>query len=41
MTPHNAGVTDPMTAADQVVENLRRLRAGEPLMNIVDAARGY
>jgi glyoxylate/hydroxypyruvate reductase A len=41
VTPHNAGVTDPTTAADQVVENLRRLRAGEALMNIVDPARGY
>ncbi len=41
VTPHNAGVTDPMAAADQIVENLRRLRAGEPLLNIVDPVRGY
>jgi glyoxylate/hydroxypyruvate reductase A len=41
ITPHNAGVTNPDTAAAQIVENLRRLRAGDPLLNIVDPARGY
>jgi glyoxylate/hydroxypyruvate reductase A len=41
VTPHNAGITDPMSAAHQIVENLRRLRAGEKLMNVVDPARGY
>jgi len=41
ITPHNAGVTNPDTAAAQVVENLRRVRAGEKLLNIVDPARGY
>jgi len=41
VTPHNAGLTNPDTAARQVVENLRRLRAGEPLVNRVDPARGY
>jgi len=41
ITPHNAGLTNPDTAAAQIVENLRRLRAGEPLLNIVDPARGY
>lgn len=41
ITPHNAGLTNPDTAAAQIVENLRRLRAGEPLLNVVDPARGY
>lgn len=41
VTPHNAGITNPMSAAGQIVENLRRLRAGEPLLNVVDPARGY
>jgi glyoxylate/hydroxypyruvate reductase A len=41
VTPHNAGVTNPLTAAKQIVENLRRLRAGEALLHIVDPARGY
>jgi len=41
VTPHNAGITDPNSAAHQIVENLRRLRRGEALLNIVDPARGY
>jgi glyoxylate/hydroxypyruvate reductase A len=41
VTPHNAGTTNPNTAAEQIVENLRRVRAGEELLNIVDPARGY
>ncbi len=39
--PHVAAETDPATATAQVVENLRRLRAGEPLRNVVDRAAGY
>ena len=41
ITPHNAGITNPETAAHQIVDNLRRLRAGETLMNVVDPQRGY
>lgn len=41
MTPHVAGITDPETAAAQVVRNIGRVRAGEPLLNPVDPARGY
>jgi len=41
ITPHVAAETDPTTATDQVVENLRRLRAGEPLRNVVDRTAGY
>lgn len=41
ITPHVAAETDPATAVSQVVENLRRLRAGEPLRNVVDRAAGY
>lgn len=41
ITPHVAAETDPTTATAQVVENLRRLRAGEPLRNVVDRAAGY
>lgn len=41
ITPHNAGTTNPDTAAEQIVENLRRLRAGETLLNVVDPVRGY
>ena len=39
--PHIAAETDPATATSQVVENLRRLRAGEPLRNVVDRTAGY
>jgi len=41
MTPHVAGITNPDTAAHQIVENLRRLEAGRPLINQVDPVRGY
>jgi glyoxylate/hydroxypyruvate reductase A len=41
MTPHAASITIPESAAPQVVENLRRARAGEPLMNLVDFSAGY
>lgn len=41
LTPHNAGITNPDTAADQILDNYRRARAGEPLTNVVDPARGY
>jgi glyoxylate/hydroxypyruvate reductase A len=41
MTPHAASITIPDSAAPQVVENLRRARAGEKLMNLVDFAAGY
>lgn len=41
VTPHMAALTNPRTAAEFVAENLRRLRAGEPLRGLVDRRRGY
>lgn len=41
MTPHAASITIPRSAAPQVVENLRRARAGEPLLNLVNFSAGY
>ena len=41
VTPHVAAVTLAGDAAGQVLDNLRRLRAGEPLQGLVDRARGY
>lgn len=41
ITPHVASYCDPRTAADGVADNLRRLAAGEPLLNVVDRSRGY
>ncbi len=39
--PHVAAFTVPRTCAPQIAENYRRMRAGEPLMNVVDLERGY
>jgi glyoxylate/hydroxypyruvate reductase len=41
VTPHVASYCKPASAATQVVENLRRAKAGKPLLNQVDMARGY
>lgn len=41
VTPHIAADTRPETAVHVVVENLRRLRDGEPFLNLVDRVRGY
>jgi glyoxylate/hydroxypyruvate reductase len=39
--PHASSITIPSSAAPQVVENIRRLREGRPLINLVDASTGY
>jgi glyoxylate/hydroxypyruvate reductase A len=41
VTPHVASYSLPATAADGVVDNIRRARAGQPLRHQVDRARGY
>jgi glyoxylate/hydroxypyruvate reductase A len=41
VTPHIAGATNPRTASPGVIENIRRLRAGQPLINRVDPQSGY
>ena len=41
ITPHAASITVPRSVAGQVVDNLRRLAAGESLINRVDVAVGY
>ena len=41
ITPHIASLTNPATAAAQVVENYRRLLCGAPLLNQVCRQRGY
>ncbi len=41
LTPHVAALTDPAAAADHIAENLRRLEAGETLLDVVDLGRGY
>jgi glyoxylate/hydroxypyruvate reductase A len=41
LTPHIAGLTNPETAIVSIAENILRLRAGQPLQDLVDRARGY
>jgi len=41
ITPHMATMAAPQTVVNQVSENIRRMLAGEPLVNEVDPARGY
>ena len=41
VTPHVASYSLPATAAEGVIDNLRRARAGRPLRHRVDRARGY
>jgi len=39
--PHIASIAVPEIAARDVIENIRRLATGQPLLNIVDRGRGY
>ncbi|MGJ4993240.1 2-hydroxyacid dehydrogenase [Bradyrhizobium sp. HKCCYLS3077] len=41
ITPHVASVTQPQTAAHAVIDNIRRHRDGQPMIGLVDRARGY
>jgi len=41
VTPHVAALTEPRTALARVVENLERVRSGEPPLGLVDRAAGY
>jgi glyoxylate/hydroxypyruvate reductase A len=41
LTPHIASMTQPETAVDAVLENLRRHQAGEALHGAIERGRGY
>jgi glyoxylate/hydroxypyruvate reductase A len=41
ITPHNASITDPRSAAWRISKQIARFEAGENLENVVDRARGY
>jgi glyoxylate/hydroxypyruvate reductase len=41
ITPHIASYASPLTAAEGVAANIRRARAGQPLLHQVDRTRGY
>lgn len=41
LTPHIASVTNPQAAAPQIIDNFKRLKANQPLFNLVNRQRGY
>ena len=41
ITPHIASMTQPLSAAAVVIDNLHRFHAGQPMTGLVDRARGY
>ncbi|HMD66944.1 MAG TPA: glyoxylate/hydroxypyruvate reductase A [Stellaceae bacterium] len=41
VTPHVAATTHPPTAAPIILDNIRRLEEGRPLLNRIDPAQGY
>lgn len=41
LTPHTASVTDPKSVSKTVLENLKRLKEGEPLKDTVNLKKGY
>ena len=41
VTPHIAGATNPRTASPGVIENIKRMRAGQTLIHTVDPKSGY
>jgi len=41
ITPHIASVTNIETARQQVFENIRRMKSGTALLNVVDKVKGY
>jgi glyoxylate/hydroxypyruvate reductase A len=41
VTPHSAALTEPRTALPRIIENVERLRRGEPPLNLVDFDAGY
>jgi glyoxylate/hydroxypyruvate reductase A len=41
VTPHVAGATNPRTASPGIIENIKRVKSGQPLINTVDPKTGY
>jgi len=41
VTPHIAGTTNPRTASPGIIENIKRLRSGQALINAVNPKTGY
>ena len=41
VTPHISSLTNPAAVVPQIVENYRRMIAGQPLLNVIDIEQGY
>ncbi|VAW11234.1 D-3-phosphoglycerate dehydrogenase [hydrothermal vent metagenome] len=41
ITPHYASVSDTAEVVPQIIENYKRMRKGEPLLNLVSRVKGY
>lgn len=41
ITPHNAADSEPDSVASQIVENYRRIKAGQAMLNLVNRGQGY
>jgi glyoxylate/hydroxypyruvate reductase A len=41
VTPHIASLIDPLTGGKVLAQNIRRFRAGEEMVEIIDRSRGY
>ncbi|MGD8493122.1 MAG: glyoxylate/hydroxypyruvate reductase A [Desulfobacterales bacterium] len=41
LTPHISSITFPRAVVPQIIDNYRRSRSGQPLLNVVDPKRGY
>lgn len=41
LTPHIAGLTNPVTAVHPIADNIRRIADGRPISHLVDPGRGY
>jgi glyoxylate/hydroxypyruvate reductase A len=41
LTPHIAGLTNPLTAVHPIADNIRRVAEGRPILHLVDPGRGY
>ena len=41
LTPHIAGITNPEAAVPQIFSNYKAMKAGKPLIHVVDPAKGY
>jgi glyoxylate/hydroxypyruvate reductase A len=41
ITPHISSLTDPKAVMPQILDNYHRMKSGQPLLHVVDAARGY